>query len=188
MESGQALFAREGLHGVTTHDIAREAGVAAGTFYLHFPDKHALFRELAQRSIDALLAQMRRATDGLPERRHAVRAQTEALVDFAERNRELIGILFGRDGAAAAVEADLLARVAAEIEENRRKNRRKEHAGSAPGARAPLHPGVLSQALVGLLARVIAWWAEDPSRATRAEVVDTLARIQLSGTHPGPTD
>ena len=45
--SGKQLFAKRGLHGVTTHDIARRAGVAAGTFYLHFKDKTELFREIA---------------------------------------------------------------------------------------------------------------------------------------------
>ena len=47
-----------------------------------------------------------------------------------------------------------------------------------------LDPDVLSQALVGMLARVVAWWVEDPSRATRRSVVETLTRIQLAGTHP----
>jgi hypothetical protein len=35
-------------------------------------------------------------------------------------------------------------------------------------------------------ARVVAWWAEDPSRAARETVVETLTRIQLGGTHPPP--
>ena len=43
---------------------------------------------------------------------------------------------------------------------------------------------VVSQAVVGMWARVVAWWAEDPARATRETIVDTLTRIQLSGTQP----
>jgi hypothetical protein len=35
-----------------------------------------------------------------------------------------------------------------------------------------------------MLARVVAWWAQDPRRASRETVIDTLTRIQLSGTHP----
>jgi hypothetical protein len=45
---------------------------------------------------------------------------------------------------------------------------------------------VLSQALVGMLARVVAWWVEDPRRASRDTVARTLTRIQLGGTHPLP--
>ena len=42
-------FAEEGLHAVTSARIARRAGVATGTFYLHFADKHVLFEEIAFR-------------------------------------------------------------------------------------------------------------------------------------------
>ena len=45
-------------------------------------------------------------------------------------------------------------------------------------------PDVLAQGVVGLLARVVAWWVEDPSRATRDQVIETLTRIQLTGTQP----
>ena len=44
LSAGRNLFAQRGLHRVTTHDIARMAGVASGTFYLHFTDKRELFR------------------------------------------------------------------------------------------------------------------------------------------------
>jgi hypothetical protein len=52
--------------------------------------------------------------------------------------------------------------------------------------RGPLLPEALSQALVGMLARVVAWWVEDPTRASRSTVARTLTHIQLSGTHPRP--
>ena len=42
LEAAVALFAERGLHGVTSAQIARRAGVATGTFYLHFPDDRFL--------------------------------------------------------------------------------------------------------------------------------------------------
>ena len=53
-----------------------------------------------------------------------------------------------------------------------------------PDASQPLDPAVLAQAIVGMQACVIAWWVEDPSRASRESVIATLTRIQLSGTDP----
>ena len=53
--------------------------------------------------------------------------------------------------------------------------------GQLPGV---LDPEVVSQAVVGMWARVFAWWAEDPSRAPRETVIETLTRIQLHGTYP----
>ena len=178
LESGRRLFAERGLHRVTTHDIAAGAGVASGTFYLHFKDKEALFRVIAEETIALLREQLQGAADAAPSLRAAVPLFTEALVGFAEENRDLVRILFSRDSEAAAVEADVLNELAAVIADARRER-------IARGTHPPgLDPDVLSQALVGLLSRVIAWWVEDPRRATRETVIETLTRIQLSGTHP----
>jgi hypothetical protein len=49
--------------------------------------------------------------------------------------------------------------------------------GRAP---ADLHPAVAAQAHAAVLTRVIAWWAADPSRATRDQVVATLLRMNPS--------
>jgi AcrR family transcriptional regulator len=178
LASGKTLFAERGLSGVTTHDIAHNAGVAAGTFYLHFSDKRELFRELALEAVAALRARLDSAADGATAREPGVRAHATALIDFAADHRDLVRILFSHEGDAAAVEADVLDALASTIAEKRRERR-------ARGTLAnELDPGVLSQAIVGMLARVVAWWVEDPSRATRESVIETLTRIQLSGTDP----
>lgn len=178
LEAGRALFAEGGLHRVTTHDIAAAAGVAAGTFYLHFRDKAELFRVIAHQTIALLRAQLEEATRAARGLREGVPAFSEALVSFAEENRDRVRILFSRDSEAAAVEADVLNQLAETIAANRRT---RIAAGEMPAA---LHPEVLAQALVGMLARVVAWWVENPQRAPRAVVVETLTRIQLAGTHP----
>ena len=59
MASGTELFASRGVHHVTSHEIAAIAGVAAGTFYLHFRDKQALYEEIV---FDAL-AELRERVD-----------------------------------------------------------------------------------------------------------------------------
>lgn len=178
LASGRALFAREGLHGVTTHDIAREAGVAAGTFYLHFSDKGALFREIAGQTVAALRARLNAVeADGL-DIADSVREHARAMVSFSEDNRDLMRILFSGDVEAAAVEQDVLNELAGSVAEGRRQ--RSDAGELAEG----LDPAVLSQALVGMWARVLAWWTEDPSRAPSERVIETLTRIQLAGTDP----
>jgi len=176
--SAKALFAARGLHGVTTHAIARHAGVASGTFYLHFKDKAEIFREIALETMAELREVLTRAN--LPEAtlRDGVRPRVEALVRFAEENRDVMLIIFGNDTEAAEVESELLDAFAADIARGRSQ---KIDAGEMP---AEIDPAVMSQALVGMLARVVRWWLEEPSRVSRATVVETLTRIQLSGTHP----
>lgn len=178
LEAGKSLFAERGIHGVTSHEIAKRAGVAAGTFYLHFKDKAELFREIALEALAGLRGRLERAVSTQRDPKSAVRAHAEALVSFAEENRDLIRILFSHDGDAAAIESDVLDQLASGIEAARR---RRIDSGDMS---AELEPAVLAQALVGMWARVVAWWAEDPTRAERERVIGTLVHIQLSGTHP----
>ena len=179
LAAGLALFAQKGLRGITTHDIAREAGVAAGTFYLHFPDKQAMFRELALEAVAGLRQRLDEATRDARDVPSGVRAHAQALIGFAEENREVVRILFSPDADAAAVESVVLDTLAGSIAARRRER-------IAAGQLSPdVDPDVLAQALVGMLARVVAWWVEDPHRAPREAVIETLTQIQLSGTNPG---
>jgi AcrR family transcriptional regulator len=181
IDAATNLFARSGLHGVTSHEIARAAGVAAGTFYLHFQDKEALFREVVFEAALKLRARMERAGADSPDPGVVVRARAEELLAFAEENRSLVQILFGRNHEAAGVDVDVLEFLAEEIERSLRAR------GSA-GLLAPgVDPAVAAQALVGMRARIVAWWAEEPGRIPREAVIESLARIQVSGMYsPGP--
>ncbi len=180
LESGQALFAEKGLHKITTHDIAAHAGVAAGTFYNHFPDKSALFREITNEALSELTRRLDEASPSGAARRDTVHPQAEALISFAEDHREWIRILFSRESGAAAVEADVLLELANRIAETRRQS---IATGEMP---AEIDADVLAQALVGMWTRVVTWWAEDPNRLPRDRVIGTLTRIQLQGSHPRP--
>ena len=177
--SGQKLLAERGLYAVTSHDIAGDAGVAAGTFYLHFRDKEELFRELVFEAVAELLGRLERAVGPLREQPEAAaRARAETLIGFAEENAELVRLAFGRGADAAGVGAEALDQLVGHLERNL-----AAHAKFAPG----LHPGVTAQALVGMWARVATWWAESPGRAPRAAVLETLVDLQLSGIRGGKT-
>src|SRR5262245_35069492 len=174
IEAGTALFAAEGLHGVTSAQIARRARVATGTFYLHFPDKEALFHEIAFAALAELRARQEQASLGLaPGSREYIRARTEEFLTFAEEKRELIRMVFGRAESAGLAD-EVREAVVLEIQ---RWLERRVREGRAPG---DLHPAVAAQAHAAVLTRVIAWWVEDPTRATREEVVSTLLRMNPS--------
>ncbi|HWU25512.1 MAG TPA: TetR/AcrR family transcriptional regulator [Rhizomicrobium sp.] len=52
------LFVERGYHATRPQDIAREAGLGHGTFYLHFPDKRACFMAFvddARQELDAFI-------------------------------------------------------------------------------------------------------------------------------------
>lgn len=178
IKSGKTLFAEHGLHQVTTHDIAFQAGVASGTFYNHFKDKSKLFCEITHAALNELSHRLDEVRDLGATHRERIQSQAEALVDFAAEHTEMIHILFSHEPAAAGLETDVLNQLAERILTERRA---EIDTGEATD---DLDPNILAQAMVGMWARVIAWWAEDPSRATRDQLVSTLTKIQLGGTHP----
>jgi AcrR family transcriptional regulator len=180
LRSATELFASRGVARVTSHDVAREAGVAAGTFYLHFKDKRELFREIVFAAATRLQERLDAAGAAAPvgDRALEVRLRTAELIAFASDERDLIRILFGGQHGAADLGSDVLDHLA-ERNEAALRGRPGAHDGA-------LHPGVTAQAVVGMLGRVVAWWAEDPGRAPREQVIETLIHIQLSGTRASP--
>ncbi|MCG8590739.1 MAG: TetR/AcrR family transcriptional regulator [Proteobacteria bacterium] len=167
LEAGAALFAEAGVRAATSTAIARRAGVATGTFYLHFPDKHALFEEL----VDAALEEMRPQLD--PERPGAgsdesMRRDLERMLEVAQRRRNLIRAVFDR-GESSGLAERIQDRIALALAQRYARVFRER------GIR--LHPGAAAQARAALLVRVIAWWAEEPGRATQEEIIDVLMEL-----------
>lgn len=171
VEAGTELFASEGLHGATSAQIARRAGVAAGTFYLHFRDKQDLFREIVRLAFRKLRERQARAAAALPPGSlAALRARYRVLLEMAEENQNLIRVLFGRRQEETSLGEELIDSLVPGIEERMRE---RAESGELEG----LHSGAAAQAVVGMATRVVAWWVEDPRRAPREEVVETLIAL-----------
>jgi AcrR family transcriptional regulator len=174
------LFAERGLHGVTTAQIARHAGVATGTYYLHFPDKLALFRAIVFDALADLRARQDAAAAAHAESSDAeLRARTEVLLDFALEKRALMRVVFARAGESAGMADEIAGAIAPAIE------RRLAALQDAGAMAREVHAGAAAQARAAALVRIAAWWAEDPARATRDEVANTLLRIDPGRIRPG---
>ena len=65
LEVAAEVFAAEGLS-VPVHEIARRAGVGAGTVYRHFPTKEALFAAIAADRVAEHVAHARELAEQLP--------------------------------------------------------------------------------------------------------------------------
>lgn len=48
LDTAVRLFSEKGLKGTTIEDIALQSGIAKGTFYLYFKDKHDLFSHIME--------------------------------------------------------------------------------------------------------------------------------------------
>lgn len=81
------LFTSAGYHGTTVEAIARRAGVAKGTFFVHFPTKDAVILELVSVQTEAARAARTAALGEGP--RAALQATAMTLGQHAGLSREL---------------------------------------------------------------------------------------------------
>lgn len=83
--AGLDEFTAKGFAATRLDDVARRAGVAKGTIYLHFKDKEALFQELVRTALGPLIVRIANPVIGSGSARAAIEALAET---FA---REVIG-------------------------------------------------------------------------------------------------
>jgi len=82
--AARKLFVERGYHGTRPQDVAREAGLGHGTFYLHYPDKRACFLAFvdeAREELDIYLRLRRVPGASLEER---IGATIAAIYDYSE--------------------------------------------------------------------------------------------------------
>jgi len=79
METALRLFARQGYHSTSVADIIQEMGVARGTFYRYFNDKHDLFNQL----LETNFRYVNRALPAMPDGRPIKAPDLEALLTTA---------------------------------------------------------------------------------------------------------
>ncbi|MFG1345659.1 TetR/AcrR family transcriptional regulator [Xanthobacter autotrophicus DSM 431] len=92
LDAALQVFSEHGFAGTKLDEVARRAGIAKGTLYLHFTDKEALFRGLVEENIAPVLADADHVVGLFP-------GTTRELLDL------LIGLLAARilDRPASAI-------------------------------------------------------------------------------------
>jgi AcrR family transcriptional regulator len=91
LEAARAAFGAEGSD-VSLDEIARRAGVGAGTVYRHFPTKEALFEAVVSDRIGELVDEARALADD-PDPGRAFSSFVERLAREGARKRDLIELL-----------------------------------------------------------------------------------------------
>ncbi len=166
------LFARRGTERVNSNAIARRAGLGIGTFYNHFPDKHALLREIQIRTVSGLRAARVEALRGAGVRPvDQVRASVGAAIDFASDHAEAYRVTFGRERAGAAAHGPVV------TESSRPTAEALDRLKSVGRLDASLDVELAARAYSAMEVGTILWWLEDSNRAARDALAETLARM-----------
>src|SRR5438046_6707355 len=163
------VLAEKGVDRTKITDIAAAADVGVGTFYLHFPDKEALFDAVVEETVRRLKATVDAAREKARGPLAKVQAANRAFFRFARDNREVFKIVFGH----AAAFNDLIRRAQALFIADLEKTVRE---GITSGAFAPLPPAPAAQAVVGMATQGLSWWTEHESVPSERLCETTTAR------------
>jgi AcrR family transcriptional regulator len=90
-KAARKLFVERGYHATRPQDIAREAGLGHGTFYLHYPDKRACFLAFVEDARSELDEYVReRVTPGLSVEQ-TIAAMLNAVYDYSGAHPGVLG-------------------------------------------------------------------------------------------------
>lgn len=165
-QAARKLFVERGYDATRPQDIAREAGLGHGTFYLHYADKRACFLAFVEEARSELdrHVQMRRAVGANLEQNIA--STLSAIYEYADSHPGVMraamtdGRVIDAEGAPAQ---PLLVKWGAEWAEMVRE---------APNARTFHNAEIIGQAIAGALHQ--ASWESHRSGRSREELVRNL--------------
>lgn len=88
------LFYEHGYHGTTVSNITKEAGVAAGTFYLYFPSKIVLYKHILALFSHNIRKHIAERASKVKSRYDKEREGIKAFIEYAKENPEMYNIIW----------------------------------------------------------------------------------------------
>ncbi len=178
LKTGLELFAENGFEKTHASDIAQKAGIAVGTLYLHFGDKEGLLQEILLQSAYELHDRVMKvyanpSSDPVVQ----ARAHIEAIVQYIEEKQKEARFLLNYAVRRDTVSARVIDQIIEQIEQSIR-------IGAEMGVYRPdIDPALAARAEANMNLGLLAWWTENPQRASREKIIDTLTKFRASGLH-----
>ncbi len=171
LDAAADLLSSRGLDRVNSNQIARAAGVGIGTFYSHFPDKYAIHQALVLQTLEEVGARVEEAIRApARDRETPIRRSIEAAIDYAQSSPHRFRAAFGHEPTGARGRPG----VGASPRPLERRLRGLQVQGRLLDG---LDPAVGAKGFTSMQTAVILWWLEDPSRAEKRDVIETLFRL-----------
>jgi TetR/AcrR family transcriptional regulator, fatty acid metabolism regulator protein len=173
------VFARKGYYNSRVSDIAREAGIAAGTIYLYFKTKDDILVTLFRDKMAEFVGALRKAIAGAPDAAARVRRLVALHFSMLEANPDLAEVVqvelrqgqkFFRGASSQEIGA-YFALIASVLEE-----------GVAQGRfRSDLPVKVATKMLFGAMDQMATSWVLGKRGYRLADTADAVAEIFLQG-------
>jgi AcrR family transcriptional regulator len=168
LDAAERVFGELGFHNAGIVEITQKANVALGTFYLYFPDKRAIFRDLVQTLNEELRAFIRERVRGLDDRLEIEVAGFDAFFQFVREHRDLYRVVL----QAESVDEEMYRWHYRTLAEG--YVRGLKAAQSRGQVRSDMEPETLAFALMGMAEaigmRSVLWDGKLPSAAARRTI------------------
>ncbi len=177
--AARKLFVERGYHATRPQDIAREAGLGHGTFYLHYPDKKACFLAFVDDAREELHEFMKQRQPAEPTLENTIAANLKAVYEYSAEHPGVLAaamtdeLVIDAEGAQAT---PLLVRWGFDWGEIVREAMRTGHACTS------YNPDIVGQAILGAIHQTASEGAR--SQRPRAEVLDNLTRFLVKALKP----
>jgi AcrR family transcriptional regulator len=191
LEVALPLFVEHGYIRCTIDDIARDANIARGTFYLYHNDKLSIFQSLIEKLyqpiiniLDSALIDMEKDNNNtLTHQIRYIRTASE-LAQFIESKRHAIPLHF-REIWAAGEQGKAIRYWRRQIED---LSTRLINASISHGLIRPVPSVLTSMAVVGATERIIWGWLHDELPSPRRQLAQDLAALFWQGIAPEPNE
>ena len=179
LRAATRVFARRGFFSAQVADVAREAGVAAGTVYLYFRSKDDLLVSIFDRTMREAIAEGRTALDGVTDPIERLRRIARLHLERMGRDRDL-AVVF-------QVELRQSTKFMAQLSATRLREylgilRDVVAEGQAAGVfRAGINPTLAAKVLFGALDEMATNWILSERRYDLAADADAVVDLFLHG-------
>jgi AcrR family transcriptional regulator len=94
LDAALEMFYQSGYHGTTIKDITQKAGVAAGTFYLYFPSKLALYKHILITLSHNIRKEIASKVALKKTRLEKEREGIKAFIEYVQENPEMYNVIW----------------------------------------------------------------------------------------------
>ncbi len=170
LEAAAAEFGESGFRDASISAITARAGVAMGTFYVHFPSKDVIFRAVVEHMGHQTRSYIAERVAGAPDRLSAERIGIEAYLDFVRAHPGIYRIVMEAQFVAEDAYRDYYMRFAEAYRDNL-------DGASGKGDIREGDPEVWSWALIGMsvfLGMRFGLWDSEADSATISRIAGRL--------------
>jgi AcrR family transcriptional regulator len=181
LDAAEQVFGRYGYHRAGITEITRAAGVAQGTFYVHFKSKRDLLESFVRHLSRQVRRELKVATQHISDRREVERIGIASFFRFLARHRSIYRVVTESETMGQATALWYYRKLAAGYQTGLAEGMRRGE------IRNDLPVGFMVRSIMGMVHMVgLKWlvWNSKPSAEMPPQLVEDLLTMILEGLKP----